>query len=245
VTPSRRRASHGGGAAPRISAFPWRVGQVDVRLIDARRTRLRTLAAIGGVAGPALFTGAWVISSLRQPGHSPAEVQLSGLAAVDAADPQIMIAGFVALGTLSAGLGAALVRLTRPQPAGAWLVVIGGAATVAAGIFRRDHMLLTSAGFAGESWHHQLHDLVSGMAYGAMVTAPLVLARRFRRQPAMAAVVRPVVVLWVLSAATLAVFASRAVEPWNGLVQRASVTLALSAEVVVAVRAARVLAAGS
>ena len=37
-----------------------------------------------GVAGPVLFTAAWVISLLRQRGHPAAELQLSGLAAEDA-----------------------------------------------------------------------------------------------------------------------------------------------------------------
>jgi hypothetical protein len=46
---------------------------------------------------------------------------------------------------------------------------------VAAGLFRRDHMLLASPGFASESWHNQVHDAVSGIGYGAMLTAPLVL----------------------------------------------------------------------
>ena len=60
--------------------------------------KLSRLAAAGGLAGPVLFTLAWVASSLRQAGHSAAEVQLSGLAAEDARDPQIMMAGFVLLG---------------------------------------------------------------------------------------------------------------------------------------------------
>jgi len=57
--------------------------------------KLSRLAAAGGVAGPVLFTVAWVAGSLRQAAHSAAEVQLSGLAAEDARDPQIMMAGFV------------------------------------------------------------------------------------------------------------------------------------------------------
>ena len=42
------------------------------------------------------FTVAWLVSSLRQAGHSAAGVQLSGLVAADARDPQIM-AGSVVL----------------------------------------------------------------------------------------------------------------------------------------------------
>lgn len=49
--------------------------------------KLSRLAAAGGVAGPVLFTAAWMAGSLRQAGHSAAGVQLSGLAAEDARDP--------------------------------------------------------------------------------------------------------------------------------------------------------------
>jgi hypothetical membrane protein len=199
-------------------------------------TRLSRLAALGGVVGPALFTVAWVTGSLRQAGHPAAEIQLSGLAADDARDPQIMMAGFVVLGVCSIGFGAALDRVISPRSAGPWLVVTAGVATVAAGLFRRDHLLLTGPGFTGESWHNQVHDVASGVAYTAMLAAPLVLGLRFRRDPGWAPVSRPVLALALASAVTLAVFASRVVEPWNGVVQRAAVTLALAAEVLIAAR---------
>jgi Protein of unknown function (DUF998) len=122
---------------------------------------------------------------------------------------------------------------------------VAGAAAVAAGVFRRDHLLLVGPGFTGESWHNQVHDVVSGVAYGAMLAAPLVLARRFRGDPDWAVVSRPVLVLALGSAVALVVFASRVAEPWNGVVQRAAVTLALSAEVLTAARMLMLLAAGS
>jgi Protein of unknown function (DUF998) len=158
----------------------------------------------GGVAGPVLFTLAWVISSRRQAGHCAGEVQLSGLAAEDARDPQIMMAGFVLLGVGTVMFGAGLGRVTATRAAGPWLVVAAGAASVAAGLFRRDHLLPTGPGFAGESWHNQVHDLVSGVAYGAMLAAPLILARRWRDDPDWAPVSRPVRVLALASAVTLA-----------------------------------------
>ena len=198
--------------------------------------RLSRLGAWCGVVGPVLFTAAWVVSSLRQAGHSASEVQLSGLAADDARDPQIMMAGFVVLGVCSIGFGIALRRVLAPRAAGAWLVIVAGAAAVAAGVFRRDHLLLVGPGFTGESWHNQVHDVASGVAYGAMLVAPLVLARRFRDDPDWAAVRRPVQVLALGSALALVVFASRAVEPWNGAVQRVAVTLALGTEVLIAAR---------
>ena len=153
------------------------------------------LAGYGGVAGPVLFTAAWVVSSLRQAGHRAAGVQLSGLAAGDARDPQLMMTAFVVLGGCSIGLGAALSRVAAPRSAGPWLVMAAGAATAAAGVFRRDHMLLMGPGFTGESWHNQVHDVVSAVAYGAMLAAPLVLGRRFRADPNWAVLARPIQVL--------------------------------------------------
>ena len=146
-----------------------------------------------------------------------------------------MIAGFVVLGACSAGFGAGL-RTVAPRSAGPWLVVAGGVAAVAAGVFRRDHMLLTGPGFAGESWHNQVHDVASAVAYAAMLTAPLVLARQFRADPRWAVIARPVQVLALASAAAMAVFVSRAAEPSDGAVQRTAVTLALAAGVLAAVR---------
>jgi len=198
--------------------------------------KLSRLAAAGGIAGPALFTAAWVVSSLRQAGHSAAEVQLSGLAAEDARDPQIMMAGFVVLGAGTVVFGIGLGRLAAPRSAGPWLVLVGGVASVAAGLFRRDRMLLTGPGFAGESWHNQVHDVVSGIAYGAMIAAPLVLGRHWRDDPDWAVLSLPVQGLALASAAALAVFASGVAGPHDGVVQRVSVTLALIAEVLMAGR---------
>ena len=208
------------------------MGRVD----DTGPVKLSRLAAAGGVAGPALFTMAWVVSSLRQAGHSAAEAQLSGLAAEDARDPQIMMAGFVVLGAGTVLLGAGLDRVTVPRSAGPWLVVVAGAASMAAGVFRRDHLLLAGPGFAGESWHNQVHDVVSGVAYGAMLAAPLLLGRRWRDDPDWAVLSRPVQVLALVSAVTLAVFASGMAGPYNGVVQRIAVTLALTAEILMAGR---------
>jgi uncharacterized membrane protein HdeD (DUF308 family) len=198
--------------------------------------RLSRLAAASGVAGPVLFTAAWVVSSLRQAGHSVAEVQLSGLAAEDARDPQIMMAGFVVLGVGTVAFGAGLGRVTGPRSAGRWLVVVAGVASVTAGVFRRDHLLLAGPGFAGESWHNQVHDVVSGVAYGAMLAAPLLLGRRLRDDPDWAVLSRLVQVLALASAAALAVFASGIAGPYNGVVQRIAVTLGLTAEILLAGR---------
>jgi hypothetical protein len=69
-----------------------------------------------------------------------------------------------------------------------------------------------------------------------MLAAQLVLGLRFRWDPRWAPVSGPVLVLALGSAVALAVFASRVAEPWNGVVQRAAVTLALAAEALIAAR---------
>ena len=109
---------------------------------DTGPVRLGRLAAVGGLAGPVLFTVAWVAGSVRQAGHFAVGVQLSGLAAEDARDPQIMMAGFVLLGAGTVVFGAGLGRVTALRSAGPWLVLVAGAASIAAGLFRRDHLLL-------------------------------------------------------------------------------------------------------
>jgi len=58
-----------------------------------------------GIAGPAAFTGAWIASSLRQTRQGPGGLQLSGLAAPDARDPWIMLAGFLVAGGCTAAFG--------------------------------------------------------------------------------------------------------------------------------------------
>ena len=78
--------------------------------------------------------------------------------------------------------------------------------------------------------------MVSGVAYGAMLVTPLVLARRWRDDPDWAPVSRPVQVLALASAVALAVFASRIAGPYDGVVQRIAVTLPLAAEILIAGR---------
>jgi len=67
-------------------------------VVSGWRRAVFGLGAAAGIAGPAAFTGAWIASSLRQTRHGPGGLQLSGLAAPDARDPAIMLAGFLVAG---------------------------------------------------------------------------------------------------------------------------------------------------
>jgi hypothetical membrane protein len=198
------------------------------------------LGAAAGIAGPVAFTAAWAGSSLLQAGHSAAEVQISGLAAPDARDPWIMIAGFLVLGGCSAGFGAALHRelggTGRAGPAPR-LIQAAGVLTVAAGLLRRDQMLLAAP--AGESWHNHAHDVVSAAIYVALLVAPLLLARRLRGDRRFGVLRVPLAASSLASAAVLGVFYAQAVPSWNGLLQRVAVSLPLAAMCALAARMLR------
>jgi hypothetical protein len=135
-----------------------------------------------GIAGPA----AWIASSLRQTRQGPGGLQLSCLTAPGARDPWIMLAGFLVAGGCRAALA---LREARSQHAtggagpGPALVQGAGLLTVAAGLLRRDHMLLNAPGGPGASWYGNAHDPISGLIYASLILAQLALARRFRRDP--------------------------------------------------------------
>ena len=205
-------------------------------------------AVAAGIAGPAAFTGAWIASSLRQTGYPAAEVQLSGLAAPDARDPWIMLTGFLVLGGCTVAFGTALHdALGGRGRAGLAPRLIQGAGllTIAAGLLRRDHMLLTPGSV---SWHNHAHDLVSAVIYADLVAAQVLLALRFGREPARSGTPddpaswdwrpwRP----WLLAsaaatAAALIAFAADTPAAGAGILQRAAVSIPLAAIAAVAVR---------
>ncbi len=196
-------------------------------------------AALAGLAGPAAFTAAWIAASFLQPGEQVFAVQISGLAAENARYPWIMITGFLLLGGGALAFGAALRRAlggwpaSGPAPA---VIQAAGVLTIAAGLLRRDHLLLAGG---PESWHNHAHDVISAAAYLLMVAAPVLLARRLRPDPRWRGLAVPLVAAAVVSAALLAAFYGLPHEPWDGLLQRIAVSLPLAAIATVSVRLAR------
>jgi Protein of unknown function (DUF998) len=197
-----------------------------------RRATIRAGAA-AGLAGPAVFTGAWIAGSVRQSGYGAIEVQISGLAAPDARDPWVMITGFVVLGGCAVAFGEALheaIGGAAPR-----LIQGAGALTIAAGLLRRDHMLLEPGPV---SWHNQAHNVVSAVIYVDLVVAQALLARAFARDAAW----RPWRGWLAASAAATAVvliaFGADTSEPAAGVLQRIAVTLPLAAVAAIAARLA-------
>jgi len=125
-------------------------------VVSGGRRAVFRLGAAAGIAGPAAFTGAWIASSLRQTRQGPGGLQLSGLAAPDARNPAIMLAGFLVAGGCTVAFGAALRAALCGTPTGGAgpgpaLIVGAGLGTVAAGLLRRDHLLLDASGAPGAS----------------------------------------------------------------------------------------------
>lgn len=201
-----------------------------------RRVLLRAGAA-AGIIGPAGFTAAWVTASLRQPGYSAAQIQISGLAARGARDRWIMVGGFLVLGGCLAAFGPALrqglggSRRAGPAPP---MIEAAGVLVVAAGLLRTDHMLLIPG---PESWHSQAHDAISAVNYTLLIAIPLLLARRLRGDPDWKGMPVLLVSAAVASAVILCVFSAATPDSLQaGILQRAGVTLPLAALVALATR---------
>ena len=219
-------------------------------------------SAAAGIAGPVAFTSAWIASSLRQTGYPAAEIQLSGLAAPDARDPWIMVAGFAVLGGCTVAFGAALHdalghaaggrgRWRGGVGQGRWrggaglaprLIQGAGLLTIAVGLLRRDRMLLTPGSV---SWHNHAHDVISAVIYADLVAAQVLLAARFGRDPGPGAEDwrrwRP----WMLASglatgAALVVFAADTSAAGAGVLQRVAVTIPLAAITAIAARLLRI-----
>ena len=127
----------------------------------------------------------------------------------------------------------------RRAGGGPRLIQAAGLLTVAAGLLRRDRMLLTAP--AHESWHNHVHDVVSAVIYVALVAAPVLLARRFRGDPRWSVLCWPLAGASLVTAAVLVVFFTGAFPSWAGLLQRIGVSVPLAAVFAVA---ARLLATG-
>jgi hypothetical protein len=203
-----------------------------------RRSGWVRAGAIAGIAGPVGFTAAWIAAASRQPGLSFSAPQISGLAADDASDPWLMIGGFLLLGGCAIGFGAALAAALGGRPRAGWgpaAIQAAGVLTVAAGLLRRDHVLLTGG---PESWHNHAHDVVSAAAYVLVVAAPLLLARRLRPDPRWHPLASPLAAAAVASAALLVAFYAAPHDSWDATLQRVAVSLPLAAIATVAVRLA-------
>ena len=163
------------GARPEVDAAPQagnglaRAGRSPSG--RGRPTSWVRAGAIAGIVGPVAFTAAWIAAAARQAGLSFSAPQISGLAADNARDPWLVLGGFLVLGGCAIGFGAALAVALGARPLAGWgplAIQAAGVLTIAAGLLRRDHVLLTAG---PQSWHNHAHDVVSAAAYVLLVAA--------------------------------------------------------------------------
>ncbi|MEU8299292.1 DUF998 domain-containing protein [Micromonospora sp. NPDC048909] len=145
--------------------------------------RDRLLLAGGVLAGP-IFIGSALVQGVTRNGFDFRRHPVSVLSTGDLG--WIQIATFLATGLLTIAAGWAL---RRAEPGGsAWLprlLALYGAGMVAAGVFSADPADGFPAGTprgAGQiSWHGGLHFLAAAVAFGALIVATVLVARRAAR----------------------------------------------------------------
>ena len=199
-------------------------------LYDVLVSRGDRLGAWCGLLGPAAFTAAWLLAQRRQDEYEVRHEHISGLAARDATDPQLMTAGFFALGTSMVAFASALEQRLRPRAGlGPALIGVAGLATVATGIFRRDRRSNFPAPGEpeGQSLVNDVHDTAAILGGIAGTGGLVALAPRLARDPAFRDLARPALGAAGASAGISAWFLRDVVRPGNGLLQRVNVTIPL------------------
>ena len=115
---------------------------------------------------------------------------------------------------------------------GALLILLAGLGILVAGIARNDCSSELEACKAridaGDvSWHHGLHDAVSGLVFLTLVVAQFVLARAFRRDPSWRDLRAYSIFSGSLTLALLVLFVAGPIAGGNGLLQRAFLAVPL------------------
>lgn len=199
-----------------------------------------------GVVGPAVFTTAWLVGTVRQPGYSVSNEHISGLAAPDAQTPNVMRVGFLTLGVCSVGFAVALDRRLGEGAEGSGIgpafLAASGLAIGVAGLLRRDRMSnFASPGAVPtrQSWVNDGHDLASVAAQVTGTAGLLALSRRLAREPALRDLAAPAARAALTSSGAMTWFARAVTRPGNGIVQRVGVSIPLAFMARTAVRLLR------
>jgi hypothetical membrane protein len=158
---------------------------------------MRTGYRTAGVAALGLMVVVTTADGLTRPGYSTTRHWISHLSLGDRG--WLGVCNLVVCGLLLAAFGTGLLRKNRSGPAsrsGTWggaLMVLAGAALVAAGMFRIDPGLDYPSGEpATRTTTGALHDLAAGVLFASLIAASILLGRaigRTRQAVAAAAIV--------------------------------------------------------
>jgi hypothetical membrane protein len=147
---------------------------------------MRTDYRTAGVAALGLMVVVTTADGLTRPGYSTTRHWISHLSLGDRG--WLGVGNLVVCGLLLATFGAGLLRKARSRPAsrsgtwGAALLVLAGAALVAAGILRIDPGLDYPPGEpATRTTTGALHDLAAGVLFASLIAASILLGRTVGR----------------------------------------------------------------
>ena len=141
----------------------------------------RRLAGTSAVAGPIVFSAAWLVAWAVQDDYSPRHEDISALAALDAQQPWIMVTGFLALGLGTALLGLGLGSKSAlaggfSALAGALLVTVAGVGILVAGLARNDCSSELSACVAkvdAETFHGTTNSMTLSVSWSSSRSSQL------------------------------------------------------------------------
>lgn len=167
------------------------------------------VGAVGLVAGPVAFVGAWVLAARGIAGYSYVRDAISRTAAVDAPDRGLMTAGFL---TYSVGVGLGALALREALPGRAWVAAAVSAAGTAG---------VALAPLDVSDTVDTLHGVAATIGYAGLAATPLLAARPLAdagaTRAAKASITMGVVIAAALAATVVASDAS-------GLAQRVGLT---------------------
>ena len=173
----------------------------------------RSVAALGGIAGPVAFIAAWAVLGATTDGYDPIHDPISRLAATDADTRTAMTAGFL-LFTVGVAAHAGPLRRTVGAPtAAAALTTAAATAAVAA---------LPLEGPGGGV----PHAAAAGLAYAALAAVPLLGGLALRTRDASSTTRRRAAWSFAAAAVTGTSLAASALAPTHhGLFQRIGLTV--------------------
>ena len=215
---------------------------------EGERDSRRRLLGMLGVAGPIVFTLAWLVAWAAQDDYSPRHEDISALAALDAQHPWIMIAGLLTLGICMSALALGLFGAIRDglsARVGPAILLLIGLGFVAVGLMRNDCSSEVEACAArvkaGDvSWHHNAHDGTSVVMFVLFIAVQFIFARAFRTDARWSSLRRFSLATGTLTFALAALYGSEILGDSNGIAQRLFVAVPFLWLVVMGMRLVRI-----
>lgn len=189
----------------------------------------RSITALAGIIGPALFVAVFLVEGWIRPGYNPLAAFVSALSL----GPRgwIQIANFIIFGLLLFAFSRAVAAEFPSGKASRWGVILLTAIAVGyfvSGPFVMDPTTGTSNSLAGATFHGTLHGIMGGIVFLLMPIVIFVFLRRFHSDPKWQFLQVWTWVLGIICAADDIFFTavskspdlSAAFSSWMGLIQR-------------------------